>query len=33
MVGRVKRMLRSETAIALAGALIVMIAIVRAASG
>jgi hypothetical protein len=33
MVGRVKRILRSETTIALAGGLIVMLAIIRAASG
>jgi hypothetical protein len=33
MVGRVKRILRSETTIALAGGLIVMLAIIRAAGG
>jgi hypothetical protein len=33
MVGRAKRLFRSETAIALAGGVIVMIAIIRAAGG
>lgn len=33
MVGRAKRLLGSETAIALAGGVIVMIAIIRAAGG
>jgi hypothetical protein len=33
MVGRAKRLFRSETAIALAGAVVVMVAIIRAAGG